>query len=204
MSLNRAYFVLGMIFTLFSFYIGNFPNNLMTGIFFLTIGIGCFIMSYVGRDRWQGPKVRSHWSLMRHGVMPFNKFWLGLFGVVMGLGGMLAALAYYACSTINPVIGLTGCGPTGVWGSVETRVIHLVCFRLSGVGLWTALLTRRFYGEPCGLGHLGPSSWIVDAGNGNYAIVRARRGDPCPRCGTLVSSPVCPECGALISISHTG
>ncbi len=204
MSLNRAYFVLGMIFTLFSFYIGNFPNNLMTGIFFLTIGIGCFIIDYVGRDRWQGPKVRSHWSLMRHGVMPFNKFWLGLFGVVMGLGGMLAALAYYACSTINPVIGLTGCGPTGVWGSVELVLFTSFAFASPGLAFGLLSSPEDSMGNPVDLVISGPSSWIVDAGNGNYAIVRARRGDPCPRCGTLVSSPVCPECGALISISHTG
>ncbi len=50
----------------------------MTGLVFVTLGIGCFVMSYLGRDRWQGhgdviASSKSRWSVLPDGVMGFSR-----------------------------------------------------------------------------------------------------------------------------------
>jgi hypothetical protein len=161
-------------------------------------------MSYVARNKWQGSNVRSHWRLMRDGVMPFNKFWLAYFGVVMALGFMLAGLAYWACSDINPLTGLTGCGITGVWGSVELCLFTSFAFASPGVAFGLFSTPEDVLGNPVDLGITGPSAWVIPTGNQvngrdtGFAVIRARVGDYCPACRNLIvnDSPTCYSCNA--------
>jgi len=182
----------------------------MTGIFWLTLGLGCFVMSYVGRDRWQSQRIKSGWSILKNGAFSFNGFWLAYFGVIMFLGLIVAALAYVACATYDPVDGLVGCGPPGVWGSVELVLFTFFAFASPGISFGLFSTPEDANGDPVDLGISGPSGYAVTIQNGqgappSYAYVNTggvavvRLGSRCPECNHYILAPVasCPFCSQM-------